>query len=157
MPYINRDGQNELYPDDDYELPTDPLARGVAKAQRNVSAFSKPDKKWFDLIALEGQIIPFEDPDSELPGGGSPADAQKDDATELKIMINEALIQCDQLSAYYKDNDTQVYDLVHTYRLQLLDLRNESGPASVVFDACQVITNNLNGIADYNFRFEVDV
>ena len=157
MPYINRDGQNELYPDDDYELPTDPLARGVAKAQRNVSAFSKPDKKWFDLLALEGQIIPFEDPDSELPSGGSPADAQRDDATELKIMINEALIQCDQLSTYYKDNDTQVYDLVQTYRTQLLNLRNEPGPSSVVFDACQVITNNLNGIADYNFRFEVDV
>lgn len=157
MPYINRDGQNELYPEDDYELPTDPLARGVAKAQRNVSAFSKPDKKWFDFIKLENQIIPFNDPDAELPGGGSPADAQKDDATELKIMINDALIQCDQLSAYYKDNDTQVYDLIQTYRGQLLDLRNEPGPSSVVFDACQVITDNLNGIADYNFRFEVDV
>ena len=72
-------------------------------------------------------------------------------------MINDALNLCDQLSVYYKENDTQVYDIIQGYRTQLLELRNEPGPSSVVFDALKTITDNLNGVADYNFRFEVDV
>jgi hypothetical protein len=161
MPYINREGQNALYPEDDYELPTDPLARGVAKIQGH--SFGKPGKEWFDFQRIEGKVDGFyndllrADPDGELPIGGSPADEQKDDAAELKKMINDALNLCDQLSVYYKENDTQVYDIIQGYRTQLLELRNEPGPSSVVFDALKTITDNLNGVADYNFRFEVDV
>jgi hypothetical protein len=155
MPYLNRAGQNELYPEDDYELPTDPLARGVSKITAH--KFGTPPKEWFALQRLEASLEPFSDPDGELPIGGSPADQQMDDATELKTMINDALNLCDQLSVYYKDTDTQVYDIIQGYRTQLLNLRNEPGPSSVVFDALKVITDNLNGVADYNFRFEVDV
>jgi hypothetical protein len=43
------------------------------------------------------------------------------------------------------------------YRNQLINLRNEPGPFSVVFEAYENIVENLNGIADYSFRFEVDV
>ena len=157
MPYINREGQNEIYPEDDYELPTDPLARGVAKV--NQVAFGRPPKRWFDLQRLEGSIDTtlFADPDAEIPIGGSPADDQKDDATEMKKMIHDALVTCDQLMLYYIDNDTQVYDIVKGYRQQLIALRDEPGPASVLFDSLKVITDNINGIADYEFRFETDV
>ena len=153
IPYINRAGQNELHPEDDYELPGDPLARAVGKV--NAHAFGKPPKQWWDLMRLEAAYDA--DPDAEIPIDGSPAAEQKDDAAELKKMINDGLIACDQLSVYYKDNDTQVYDIVQGYRAELLNLRNEPGPSSVVFDALKVILDNINGVADYDFRFEVDV
>jgi hypothetical protein len=47
--------------------------------------------------------------------------------------------------------------MIQGYRNDLLNLRNEPGPSSVVFDALKTITDNLNGIADYDFRFETDV
>jgi hypothetical protein len=168
MPYINRQGQNELYPENDYELPTDPLAAGVVQVERQIAkhSFGVPNKKWLDALALESRYDAFwndiqnrdgDDPDGELPIDGSPGAAQKDDATELKKMINDALIQCDQLSVYYSENDTQVNDIVKGLRQQLLELRNEPGPSSVVFDSLKTITDQLNGVADYDFRFEVDV
>ena len=150
MPYLNREGQNELYPEDDYELPTDPLARGVAKIQKH--AYGTPPARWFDWQRIESDF----DPDGELPIEGDPASQQKDDSVELKTMINGAINLCDQLNVYYKENDTQVYDIIMGYRNQLINLRNEPGPFSVVFESYETIVENLNGIADYSFRFEVD-
>ena len=165
MPYLNRDGQRELYPEDDYELPTDPLARAVIDVESAHCGhrFGRPGKEWFDFQRIEGKVDGFygdlgrSDPDSELPDPGSPADDQKDDAAELKKMINDALALCDQLNVYYKENDDQVATIIDGYRTQLLQLRNEPGPSSVVFASLKTITDNLNGVADYSFRFEVDV
>ena len=151
MPYINRAGQNELYPENDYELPTDPLARAVSKVESH--AFGRPTAKWNEFVKIEEGALR----DLAIDQEQNNAATQADDAGELKKMINDAIILVDQQSVYYKDNDTQVYDLLQTYRNQLLNLRNEPGPSSVVFDSLKNITDSLNGIADYDFRFETDV
>ena len=151
MPYINRAGQNALYPENDYDLPTDPLARAVTKVESH--AFGRPTSKWNEFIKIEENI----NYDLAIDSLNDTAASQADDAGELKKMISDAIIQCDQLSVYYKDNDTQVYEMIQGYRNDLLNLRNEPGPSSVVFDSLKNITDNLNGIADYDFRFETDV
>jgi hypothetical protein len=151
MPYINRAGQNEIYPENDYGGPTDPLARAVSKVESH--AFGRPTRQWNEFLKMEESIgygLAIDSIDDN-------AATQSDDASELKKMINDAVIQCDQLSVYYKDNDTQVYNIIQGYRNDLFNLRNEPGPSSVVFDALKTITDNLNGIADYDFRFETDV
>ena len=150
IPYIDRKGQNEIYPDDDYELPTDPLARSVTGVQQTY-ALKTPSAKWLEFERAES--VPFED--IELPS--TPGDLQYEDSTELKSMIAESLKLIDQQSLYYKDVNTTTYDLLQTYRLELLNLRNEPGPASVVYDALKVITDKVNGVAAYDFRFETDV
>ena len=148
MPYINRSGQNEIYPENDYDLPGDPLARAVSRIEGH--AFGRPTSKWNEFIKIEESALYDLAVDQEQNNAAT----QADDAAELKKMINDSIILCDQQSIYYKDNDPEVYDLIQGYRTELINLRNEPGPSSVVFDSLKAITNNLNGIADYDFRFE---
>ena len=151
MPYINREGQNEVYPENDYGEPGDPLARAVSRVESH--AFGRPTAQWNEFLKIEESVgygLAIDSIDDN-------AASQADDSGELKKMISDALILCDQQSVYYKDNDNQVYDMIQGYRAELLNLRNEPGPSSVVFDSLKVITDNLNGIADYDFRFETEV
>jgi hypothetical protein len=155
IPYINRQGQNALYPDDDYELPTDPLIRAIAEVEGVRPTNCKPDAKWVQFERAEQ--VPFEDiGDIEYPGM-SPAAQQADDAMELKNMISDAVTFIDSENVWFKDNDQVKYDLMMSYRQQLYELRNEPGPSSVVFDSLKEILDGVNGVVAYDFRFETDV
>ena len=160
IPYINRDGQNELYPEDDYELPTDPLLRSIAKVEGGFSRATKgPDAKW--IAAERAEQVPFDglalDPDDPDYPSNNPANQQADDAMELKSMISDAITFIDSENVWFRENDEIKYELMTGYRQQLYDLRNEPGPSSVVFASLKEIIDNVNGVVDYDFRFETDV
>ena len=145
MPYLNRAGQNELYPEDDYELPTDPLARAVTEIQAPFT-FGKPNARWMKAMELE----------DELPPELTPEQQRAAESEDIKDMISDGLALCDELNIYYLANDIQVADIVTGYRNELLDLRNTPGPSSIIYDQLKIILDNINGVAAYNFRFEVD-
>ena len=155
IPYINREGQNALYPEDDYELPTDPLIRSIAKVEGVRPTNCKPDAKWVQFERAEQ--VPFEDLSNIDYPGMSPAEEQADDAMELKSMISDAITFIDSENVWFKDNDEVKYDLMIGYRQQLYELRNEPGPSSVVFDSLKNILDGVNGVVAYDFRFETDV
>ena len=153
IPFINRQGQNDVYPEDAYELPTDPLARAVAQVEGS-RAFTRPDAKWVQFERAEQ--VPFDDFDIEFPGS-NPALQQADDAMELKSMVSDAIMFIDSENLTLKDTDPTKYELLLGYRAELIALRDEPGPSSVVFDSLKNILDGVNGVVYYEFRFETDV
>jgi hypothetical protein len=74
-------------------------------------------------------------------------------SSQLKQTINGAIANIDMYNIN-PDADATTSEVLLGYRAELQGLKELPGSMNVINDECKRITNAINNILDFNFRFE---
>ena len=117
---------------------------------------------YVDSVGQEGGVNPFKifgrslaqftDPGDVIPPGMTPLEKQQTDSIELKYRINENIAAVDRLLVSYPSG--AVHDTLQQCRTDLINMRDLPGTADALNSELKRITDQVNAIADYQFRFE---
>ena len=92
------------------------------------------------------------DPGEVMPPPFTPIEKQKSDSLDLKYRINETIAEIDRLLV--TNTTGAVNTTLQQCRTDLIAMRTMPGTADALNSELKRITDIVNGIADYTFRFE---
>lgn len=154
LPFINKEGQNNIYEDDDWGPIPDPAT--FATGPYNAGIYSSLPKTWRTLWDVSS---PGETYDPQVIPDETTEQRQKADSVALKAALNGCVLNIDQELEYISDhpelNLQSTADTLVAYRIELEGLRSLPGSFSVINSELERITAAVNTIIDYEFRFEV--
>ena len=162
VPYVDRIGQSIIYPEDAYPLPPDVQPDPDDFVYANMAAASTYDARVAAMFAhshsrFSQKWLAAEaaDPGNIIPPPFTPQEAQEEDSTNLKNEINDCLLLIDQMLVFYTPEENQtMHDQLMAYRMELLNLRNLPGTYDAISTTLKAITDAINAIFEYQFRFE---
>ena len=104
------------------------------------------------ILKLGRALALQQDSGDVIPPPFTPIELQKTDSIELKYRINEATSEIDRLLVSYTSG--AVHDTLVQCRADLIAMRNLPGTADALNSELKRITDQVNAISDYQFRFE---